>query len=526
MASATPFRVLLGTEDVSKLIDDGLSFTAVDPGGFETCAFSFPRRVRVARGLPIRIEAGLATAWQGRAAENGRKLAGGTGTQIVGEGSGAVLKDNDVAEIYIDTDLGRWQGPSLARKISVAATYSTIDPSVVSDQATPSLLTGVQGAWSAAPGLPLAEAWYDALGVPLGELYYSWTRGANVNQADVNWVWKVVLSSDDVHSSTDPSANLRAAGPGSGTLAATTAGRYWATAQLYYTAGPAGADNIDYPIYWPALAVYGRHGLTKRAGAGSGFWASDIAWDAVSRAGGIDRGVIEQATGLVVPQAAWPTPVAHEAIPAEMGRLMGWHWGTWESQSLLGGRPRFDFRSYPASATCWTSRARCADLDLRERIGDLYDRARVSWTDTGGRSHTTLRTLPSSELAEAVPAGRTVPIDMGVSTLAAAQTFGDFVLALSQRKARAAGSVTLTGQVDTPNGPRPACLLRPGLDCLRVTDLPDLPFLGARYDFQIQRTETTAGRDGVQTTAELGTGADLIEVLQARLALSTERAAR
>jgi hypothetical protein len=115
---AETLRITLDGEDVSRDVNEGLTFSNADPGGFEVSSFSLPRDVRVPRGRPIRITEGLETAWEGRVADVERSLASGAGgsheTSISGEGYGARLRDTDMSMIYVDRDLTAWEEMSQA----------------------------------------------------------------------------------------------------------------------------------------------------------------------------------------------------------------------------------------------------------------------------------------------------------------------------------------------------------------------------------------------------------------------------
>ena len=206
----------------------------------------------------------------------------------------------------------------------------------------------------------------------------------------------------------------------------------------------------------------------------------------------------------------------------DLARYVGWHWGTWESPSILSGKPRFDFRSPPAEATAFVSRADCDRLTLAERLSDLYSQVWVNFADSGGnrRFVTKVRCLP--ELLEAGITWRTLIVDGGVLTQSSAEAFANFLLDLAERQTRVAGGATLPAMVGAVGGDKPAYLLRPGIDMLGIPDIPAYgPALGAegarRSSFHLKRVETTAGREGAQTDVEFGSGADLLEVLQARV---------
>ncbi len=120
--------------------------------------------------------------------------------------------------------------------------------------------------------------------------------------------------------------------------------------------------------------------------------------------------------------------------------------------------------------------------------------------------------------------GRTLDLDMGPGDATSAATFGAFALQLALTGARGGGSCTILDAVSLPDGGvKPACLLKAGRDRIRILGLPDSGSLTAedRQDsFLVRRVEPTV-RNGVPSTrVEFDGGADLLEVLQARLALS------
>lgn len=522
-----PLSVFLGGENISCYIDEGLTFGNSDPGGYETAQFTLPRIASVKRGERILITAGLETVWEGRVAEVGQQLAGSPQTQVSGEGYGALLKDNRMSEVYVDRDLGQWTEAGLERRIDLAGRVESL--SVATDQAQdPALVASITGPWSST-GPPRVESWLDAGEENLwGLIDYAWVRGANLDNTDTNWTWRIDSASDDVATATDNTGNLRAAGPEAGaTFTLPTAYRWLLTRLFYAAAGNATQDQID--LYWKRLAAFGDHGLTIRGTlpAARGFYASDIVRDVLSRVSGIEEGQIEDATDFTITQLAYKTPVLHQQVIDDVARFVAYHWGTWASPSVLGSRPRFDFLPLPHRANAFASRRDFDDLDLSERLETLYDTAKVSYTDAAGSTHVVTRTRATSELQEAISTGRTIDLDLGPGTETQAETYGDFVLALSERAARAAGNGTLTGDVQTDSGEKPAYLLQSGLDRLRIADLPGLPlFDEQRNEFAVKRMNVTVGREGISTNVELGTGADLPEVLQARLQAATESGVR
>jgi hypothetical protein len=280
------------------------------------------------------------------------------------------------------------------------------------------------------------------------------------------------------------------------------------------------------------LAVRGTHGLTQRgslsATSAPGYYPSDIFRDALTRSGaGIAPGVIEDATGLTIAHLVYPQPTGADQIADQMAKLMAWHWGVWEPQTVLDDTPTAHFRSPPSDATCVVSRSECLELDPpKVRLDLLYDTAKVSWRDAAGSSGTETVTLANPLLYEAGLTSRALVLDAGTTNQAAARAYGSFALLLSQRTARGGGYCLLGDTVGLPGGGRkPACLLKAGRDRLRITDLPDSGPLhetdSRRTDtFHIRRVETSIVNGRPQTRVDFDGGADLMEVIAARAAVA------
>lgn len=519
------FRVILGDSDVTPYLEQ-FAYSNVDPGGFESATLSFPRGVRVSRGERVRIELGCEVVFMGRVSEGQPVFS----TTVQVEGIGAMLKDGRMQEIYRDIDLSAWGPyPAQQRLNLISGGFSPTDAQVNPDETTgePRLACEIQTAAWGANDKPAVSGIYSGNGVPLGSVYWAYDKNTNIALPDANWRFEVYLSTDDVGTTTD-SAGITEGTSGSGTLTATAGNRYFSVVELVYD-GAGGVDNRMYGLYWTPV-VYGRHGLTLRGTEpAAGFYPSDIARDALSRVSGITEGVIETASGLLVPHSVYKDPVTHERPIDDMARLVGWHWGVWEPLSILDDTPRMDFRSIPTQPTAFCNEALMdGHPNLSERLSDLYDTVQVSWSDSAGTRHTTERTTTVDELAETDIAGRVLGVDIGLSSEAAAQTYGDYVLALQRGQARASGDVQLPGGVDTASGVKPAALLKAGLDRLTINDLPATgPILDGvgRVSFHVRRVGVTANRDGVRTTVELDSGANLIEALAAQFQLATEAVA-
>jgi len=518
---AETLRITLDGEDVSRDVNEGLSFSNADPGGFEVCAFSLPRDVRVPRGRPIRITEGLETAWEGRVADVERSLGSGAGasheTTISGEGYGARLRDTDMSMIYVDRDLTAWGDMTPEDSASwIASNYSPHPPEVRGGgDGTPAVSTRFPGRWEDTGSVSVAR--YDADAANKISTVWMDPQYERINPA-VPGSFAARAQLYDAGSF----GQLQQASPYFQT-------GYWnpgtprqlALLEVFNSAYPSGVAGRTYGVHWRNLAVYGNHGLTARGSTNPlGYYTSDIVGHVIDQLPGIARGDIQTASGFVVPHASYRVPLAHEQIVADMNGYVGWHWGTWEARggALAQGLPRFDFRAPPSAKTAWAARRDMDGLTLIERLSELYNRVRIAFDDPTGKRRYAVGSLTVPEL-DAEGISRTLPLEIGVSTQAAAAAMVSVVAnLLLDRTRRIAGSASMRGRVGTPAGSKPALLLRAGLDRLGIPDLPtDSLLSGTDNEIHIRRVETTVGREGPSTSVELGAGADLLEVLSARV---------
>lgn len=514
-----PFRVLIGSEDVTNYLDTSFTFSSVDPGGYEMCSLPIPRDLpQTLRGMPIRIDSGLHVAWEGRVGEVQRSL--GNRTTITGEGYGAVLKDNTAAQIFVDRDLTSWQGPSVQRQINnVTGGYSPTSGQVSADATTgnPSMALSSSGAWTVGNRVDI-EAWYDAQGVPIESVYYSAVFGANATSG--SFVGDVLLSTDDIQTNIDNPGSFSS--NQSATVTASAGNRIYASLQAIGPAGAGGAAGALYAIYFENVAVYGNHGLAIQGGAPNGFYPSQIVGWVQSQVRGLQAGVIPltDATGYVVPQAVYLTPVTLDQIVGDMATAAGWHWGVWESLAPLTGSPlpRLDFRPRATqgqySASCY--RSQCETCDIREDLAGMYDTAVITFSDPSGISRA-VSVFVDNPVLDVAGIHRSVVLNGGTMLAVDAQIFGAIALDLLYTQTRVAGSIDIGVAIDSLAGPMPAWLLKPGIDRLRVIDLPSTDAFGAYNDIPISRMECSGGTDGFKTNLAVGTGGNLVESLQSRL---------
>lgn len=508
-------RLLIGREDVTAYVGDGLTFSSVDPGGFEALDVEFARAVRPGQGEAVLLQSGLATAWEGRVAEREGALAGAATTRVPCEGQQARLADSDLAVIFVDRDLSQWQEDTIANQILYAWTPRRyFPPEIGQDQLEPAVITTITGPTQDPDALSLAryEPGPDAR---IGRVAYTFRRAqVPPASADASWIFRVSIGAQDTGDLQPPTGIPR---PESGEIAADSG----ATAILELSKTTALTDQRDHKICWTHLAVYGDHGLPIRgelAADGSdqerGLFSSDVMRYLLDHVGGLEPGVIEESAAFVIPQLVFRELVAHRELAEQANRFAGWHWGVWEREGILGsGVPRLDFRRRPDAPTAWVDRSDCDELSASERLAALYDRARVRYTTPAGKERSVLVERPVPELAD-LGIERTLPVDGGTLVLdRQAELLGDLALRVAEAEARSAGSVELPASVRTRAGHRPAHMLRAGLDKLAITDLSP----GMLDQYHLQRVESRVGDDGVKTSAEFGLGANLLELIGARL---------
>lgn len=516
-----PLRLIIRGEDVSFDLDEGFTFSNIDPGGYEAASFPLPYdKPQIMRGDPVRLECGLQTAWEGRVKEVQRSL--GAKTLVQCEGYGASLRENLLAEIFVDRDLTKWTGPTVARQINLVANQFKPNSASLGVEpvaaGNPSIVEELVGTWPAT-ARGYSQGVYDSEGIPLGKIYYTFTKGAGIGEFDEHWAWEAqLLDGLIIGEANDTTGNLRA-GSGSGTLTSAATSRVYASISLYKN----NAEEATGPfvVYWHNLAVYGRHGLAGRGANPVGYYPSDIAQWVVEKCPGVKVGVIETASQYTAPHAAYLSPTPIEQILSDMGKLACWHWGVWESQTYLAGNqePRVDFRSRPAEGapTAWIWRSGCDNLDIRESIENLYDSARVTYTEPGGVERSLEVSLSNPALEEAA-LHRQVNLSLGAGTKKSAEDWGLLQLRLLADQARMTGSASLVEPARTMSGVEMApWLLKAGLDRLRIPDLPCSDVWGERNDLPITRVECSGSGSGITTNVEFGLGGNLIETLAAQL---------
>lgn len=484
---------------VTEILND-LTFTTSIPGGFKTLACSLLRRITLDYpdlGLLDHVRVygpGNETVWEGRWQSFPRTHSPGNHSISPNAIGHAAHLTDDISfrEIYVDQGKTRWGGASVQRRLNLLGSgISPGDPTVVQDATTgeAAVLNQIAGTWTGA-ALPQVDAVYDGQGIPLGSVYYAWKIGPTINHADTNWEWFVSISDDDVLSSHTATANLRAAGPGTGTLAAGLSDRPFAIASLHYGTGPAGAEGDVYPLFWTALTVYGDHGLTKRgsdtAVTGKGLYASDIIDDCVSRAAPLLTRNGIQATTFVIPHATYLEPCKAEDVILDVNKYHLWQWGVYDDRD-------FFYRPWDDTSDVWeVSLAGGASFSPDgEDAENIFNGVLVSFTDPSGRRcyagpPGALADYTDASLEDTSPTNPVnahgIPRRWGrldistVTTPAAAVALGALWLIEYARPGRR-GNLSLVGFARHPTkGLRPVSRIRAGQH-IRITDHP---YSGAR----------------------------------------------
>lgn len=515
-----PLQLTIGHQDYTFLLAESFSFSNVDPGGFEMASFAMPKDLpEIVRGMPVRLNCGLRVAWEGRVKEVQRSL--GAKTLIQCEGYGARLKDQETSMVFVDRDLTRWGGLTTARLLSLTeANWTQGSASVAPAEGsnTPAIVQKIVGAW-ASPAKPQVESWYDAGPENLiNAIYYNLASNPNATApAFIEVIW--VQGPEQTSGTFEGTGNLH---PSSSGLWTPTKKLRRGQLQFAYNETPAGADAYEYFATWSELAVYGTHGLTLRGSGPYGLYAGDIVRWVAEKCEGIKPGVINEASFYTVPHAVYYVPIEQQQIVADMAKLVGYHWGVWESLNYLttNQEPRLDFRPYPGEnePTAYTMRRDCETLDIREDLSSQYNTAQVSFSEASGEQGEVKVSVPNPILETAGISDRTVSLNLGLATPASAEAYGELALEVLQLQARVVGAASISESVRTMmGGELPPWMLRSGIDQLRIPDLPSFDVWGQYNSLPISRVECSGGPSGIKTNVEFGLGKNLLEALTAQL---------
>jgi hypothetical protein len=299
------------------------------------------------------------TAYEGRIGAAPRSFDGSHSVSLQFAGWISHARDRQFAEIYVDRDLSQWGEIRRARQIAMAnASQRYFSPSIANDEttSTPAIRTALSLPWSA---ISDSTAFYDSGPIArIGAVWYRWEKSTAISAADTNWAWYVATPVQEDLGGGDITANLLAAGPGTGYFTPTASNTYrYAYVRLTYAGAVSGA--ADFPMFWQ-LAVYGSHGLTRQGTDPGGFYASDVMRDIASRfcpklnTNGV------QATSFPIPHLVFRDLTYPYDAFLEVNKYHLWDFAVWEDKTLYyqsvdltdyDWEIRLDDHDYPATVS-------------------------------------------------------------------------------------------------------------------------------------------------------------------------------
>lgn len=464
-----------------------LGFGTVNPGGFGTFGHI------LARGLEPGIDenlldsvtyegAGGQTAYEGRVHRLPRSAGDDRSVNVQGVGWSSHLTDfRAFRERYVDAS-PEWKDPGFQRRRDIATgAYVLYSASSATDEGgNPALVQSLSTNQWTTVNQPVSESWYDGGNIPIGSLYYEWEKGSMVDAAST-YTWAAYLSSDDHLASSNATTNLKAAGPGSGTLTATTDDRLWARLAFYFTGSYGTESQKD--LFWTRTKVYGNHGLTLRGSEpDAGFYASDIITDVIQRCAPRLRIGSLADTGFVIPHAVYLDPVTAADVILDVNKYGLLDWFVWEDRTFSMVSPD------PLTLT-WNARAYGADANAKvtaegDDVVQLASSAYVFYEEpytgrqkvygpTGAEycdntSDYLLGGADDPYSLHGIDAPITLKLSFPASDNAALQ-IGRIWLAENNAPKRS-GEIVISGMVDHPTeGPVPCWRMRAG-DYIRLVD--------------------------------------------------------
>lgn len=470
----TPSGVLerWGTDDPDPTkAPQGLHFSTVMPGGYETLTFALDRDPRHQyadlQRLANLVVRGVGGIVAGEFRLEDLPDTGGFQEQISPQSPGwqAHLDDDDTAAmVYVDQNQQAWQSPSIKRQLAlVTANLIAGSSSIIPDPADhdPAIALQMDTAWST-PNKPDAELWYDSAGAGLiGRVYYD----VQAPSSDPNWHETVALAADDAGATSESSGNVNspAGARNTGYFSPAVPYRYAIILHTYASSsgGALGSSSI---AYWRPT-VYGDHGIAGVGPDPQGLLASDVVAHAVGRwcpkltfTTGPDGTI--QPSSFVIPQLVFtPTTVSQMIKQAVQYELLDW--AVWEGRTFW-----LNPRGQSARKKMW--RARIGPAQLQEtgpQTSRLWNGVVVMWQNVDGTAGVvgppgTNVPLTDASLLDTDPenpcnlAGinRYAPLQMlGVSTLAAAVKTGQIFLQ-EQKLLDTSGQAMLQGHVEDSAG--------------------------------------------------------------------------
>jgi hypothetical protein len=499
-ANGTRYKLDANQAPGSRL--QNFSFRSKITEGFSDASGILPRRIdldypdlQLGNNLIVTGADGT-IVYEGRIAAMPRELGDSHSIGLTFAGHMAHARDRPFTEVYVDRDLSAWGAPGVGRRAGLlTSNFTPFDPEQVADASNNSaVVTPFQGAW-ASPYKPISEAWYDAgPGVTIGRVGYSWDR-QNVDNTNVNWVWDVLVSSDDKATAVEATANLRAAGPALLQTFTPTAQYRYAALQHYFNATAGGADGNRYAINWYKLAVYGSHGLTLHTGEPGepdGVFASDVMRDIAARwCPELDTSGIED-TDYVIQHLTFKDLTDPYDAFLQLNKYHLWQLAVWENKTLT-------FKPYDLTDYTWEIRTDDPGTTFSP-VGptseDVFNGVIVTYTDilTG-----TVQRLTPDNYVELQDTSTANPwnqwgrdhwdrLDLTTPTvLNQALQIGATALA-DKNRPKTAGTLTVRGYIrDRAGNPQPVSKVRAG-DVICVTNFNEVNRLIVEADYDHEST--------------------------------------
>ncbi len=250
-----------------------VSWSTQNPGGYGDASVTVARPPWIsAADAPLFGEfriygRGGALRWLGRV--KGTPEVSDSTIQIDGEGLAAALSDNEFFRFLgVHNDYGEWHTPTIGRQQALIAvgrfpsTEGTVEPDTIGSGADatglPALVTRMTLPFESGTR---SEMWLRPQGMLIGQILGSWEKGNFVDETNADIYWGAVLGSDE-ESTEDDTGNLRAAGPGTFSLAA-DGDRTAAMVQIDFATAATDFDGTPLDILWYP-SVFGTHGLAPR----------------------------------------------------------------------------------------------------------------------------------------------------------------------------------------------------------------------------------------------------------------------
>lgn len=445
----------------------GLRHSSTMPGGYEACDLTLPRLP--GRNYPdlerlstIRVlDAGGGIVWEGRLERAPRSSGDRVSVSPGAVGYQAHLEDDKSASmIYVDRDLSAWANDWTELRALRAGAFDIRTLSYQNDKG------GVvfELPNTPVPAQALTEALYRApAGTTIAAVEYAGTQSAipaGYRAADVNFA----DNEADMHSGGGTYQRVLVTLDGTLRTAQPTTPRRNASL-TFYANGAGATPAVGAQRTWSKLAVYGDHGLTRRAVAGetAGLYASDIVAHAVGTWAPLlnvtegPDGTI-QPTTFVIPHAVHRDLTTAAEIVRQALRYGLQDWAVWDNRTFV-------MHDRGARGRNWRARVGPAQLEeTGSSVERLWNSVIVQYQDVDGTTRTvgppgSGADSTSTDLEDADPENpanilgirRRDLLTMGISTPAAATEIGRRFLQETKQLDRS-GRARFVGHVEDDRG--------------------------------------------------------------------------